>query len=127
MQSVPRSARLGLLLIFLPGSVLAAVLVGSILGFALGIEFDGVAYLTSRHYGLRNFGLIYGVIAGLVAMSGSIDPVLANHVCDVTGSDLPLLLEGRAAHAAVGITVPDAQAVSEARGNRLTSLPQHLC
>lgn len=80
-----------LLLIFFPGDIPLAIAAVALLGFALGVEFDGVAYLTGRHFGLRNFGLIYGTIAGLVALTSGIGPVLANHAYDVTGSYLPLL------------------------------------
>jgi len=80
-----------LLLILFPGDILLSIAAVALLGFALGVEFDGVAYLTSRHFGLRNFGLIYGTIAGLVALTSGIGPVLANHAYDVTGSYLPLL------------------------------------
>lgn len=79
------------LLIFFPGDIPLAIAAVALLGFALGVEFDGVAYLTGRHFGLRNFGLIYGTIAGLVALTSGIGPVLANHAYDVTGSYLPLL------------------------------------
>lgn len=80
-----------LFLIVFPGSIPAAVAAVALLGFALGVEFDGVAYLTGRHFGLRNFGLIYGTIAGLVALASGIGPVVANHAYDLTGSYQPLL------------------------------------
>lgn len=80
-----------MLLILAPGSIPAAVVAVGLLGFALGIEIDGVGYLTSRHFGLRHFGLIYGVIAGLLALASGIGPVLANHAYDVTGTYLPML------------------------------------
>ncbi|MCB2077842.1 MAG: MFS transporter [Novosphingobium sp.] len=79
------------LLILFPGSIPAAIAAVALLGFALGVEIDGVGYLTSRHFGLLNFGLIYGSIAGLIALTSGIGPVLANHAYDVTGSYLPLL------------------------------------
>lgn len=80
-----------LLLAVFPGDIPIAIGAVALLGFALGVEFDGVAYLTSRHFGLRNFGLIYGTIAGLVALTSGIGPVLANHAYDVTSSYQPLL------------------------------------
>lgn len=81
----------GILLIAFPGSVPAAVTAVAVLGFALGVEIDGVGYLTSRHFGMLNFGLVYGTIAGMLALTSGIGPVLANHAYDVTGSYLPLL------------------------------------
>ncbi len=80
-----------LLLIFLPGSVPAAICAVAIVGLALGIEFDGVGYLASRHFGLRNFGFLYGTMVGLLALTSGIAPVLANHAFDVTGNYLGLL------------------------------------
>jgi len=81
----------GILLIAFPGSILAAIVAVAVLGFALGVEIDGVGYLTSRHFGLRNFGLIYGTMVGMLALTSGIGPLLANHAYDVTGSYLPLL------------------------------------
>jgi predicted MFS family arabinose efflux permease len=81
----------GILLIAFPGSILAAIMAVAVLGFALGVEIDGVGYLTSRHFGMLNFGLIYGTIVGMLALTSGIGPVLANHAYDVTGSYLPLL------------------------------------
>lgn len=78
-------------LIVFPGSAPASAAAVALLGFAIGVEFDGVAYLAGRHFGLLNFGLLYGTIAGLVALTSGIGPVLANHVYDVTRSYLPLL------------------------------------
>ena len=75
----------------MPGSISAAIVAIAILGLALGIEFDGMAYLASRHFGLRHFGLIFGTIAGLLAFTSGIGPALANHAYDLTKSYLPLL------------------------------------
>ena len=80
-----------ILLIGFPGSVSASAVAAALLGFAIGVEFDGVAYLAGRHFGLLNFGLVYGTIAGLVALTSGIGPVLANHVYDITRSYLPLM------------------------------------
>ncbi|KHK91468.1 MFS transporter [Novosphingobium malaysiense] len=80
-----------LLLIAYPGAVDVAVAAVALLGFAIGVEFDGAAYLVGRHFGLRRFGLVYGTVAGLVALAGGVGPVIANHAFDVTGSYLPLL------------------------------------
>ncbi len=80
-----------LLLIFLPGSIPASLVAVGLLSFALGIELDGVGYLTSRHFGMRHFGLVFGVMAGALALTSGIGPVLANYAFDVTRSYLPLL------------------------------------
>lgn len=81
----------GALLIAFPGSVPAAILAVCVLGLSIGIEMDGVSYLTSQHFGLLNFGLIYGTIAGLLAFTSGIGPLLANYAYDLSGSYLPML------------------------------------
>ncbi len=89
MTAMPAAS--AILLIAFPGSIPVAVGAVALVGFAVGVEFDGVAYLAGRHFGLKSFGLVYGTIAGLVALTSGIGPVLANHAYDVTGSYLPLL------------------------------------
>lgn len=80
-----------LLLIFLPGSVPAAIFAVGIIGLALGIEFDGVGYLSSRHFGLKHFGFLFGTIVGLLALTSGIAPALANYAFDVSGTYAALL------------------------------------
>ncbi len=80
-----------LLLLFLPGSIPAAIAAVAIVGLALGIEFDGVGYLASRHFGLKHFGLIYGTMVGLLALTSGVAPLLANYAFDVSGTYAALL------------------------------------
>ncbi len=80
-----------LLLIFMPGSVPAAIFAVGINGLALGIEFDGVGYLSSRHFGLKHFGFLYGTIVGLLALTSGIAPWLANYAFDASGTYAALL------------------------------------
>jgi predicted MFS family arabinose efflux permease len=80
-----------LLLIFIPGSVPVAIVAVAINGLALGIEFDGVGYLSSRHFGLKHFGFIYGTIVGVLALTSGIAPWLANYGYDVSGTYAALL------------------------------------
>ena len=80
-----------LLLIFMPGSVPAAIFGVGINALALGIEFDGVGYLASRHFGLKHFGFIYGTMVGLLALTSGIAPWLANLAFDASGTYAALL------------------------------------
>jgi MFS family permease len=75
-----------LLLLFLPGSVPAIVAASLILGLSIGAEFDTVAYLTTRHFGLRSFGMLFGVTSAALALASSAGPLFANYVFDVTRS-----------------------------------------
>jgi MFS family permease len=75
-----------LLVLSNPGSVTAASVAVLILGLSLGAELDCVAYLTTRHFGLKNFGTIFGVVSGLLALASGLGPFLANLAYDETGS-----------------------------------------
>lgn len=80
-----------LLLLGLPGSVLAAGVAVFILGLALGAELDLVSYLTSRYFGLGNFGLLFGTIGGLITLAGALGPLGMNILYDATNSYLTAL------------------------------------
>lgn len=80
-----------LILIYVPGSVFAAACAVLIFGFSLGAELDIVAYLTSRYFGRKNFGLLFGTIGGAIGLAAGNGPVALNAVYDVTGSYLPAL------------------------------------
>lgn len=56
------------------------------LGLAAGAEYDACAYLAARHFGMRHFGALFGVITGMILLSNGIAPAGANLVFDVTGS-----------------------------------------
>ncbi|MDO6414583.1 MFS transporter [Sphingomonas sp. BIUV-7] len=75
-----------LLLLTQPASVPAAAVAILILGFTLGAELDLVSYLTSRYFGLQNFGLLFGTIGGLITLLTSLAPLAMNSVYDATGS-----------------------------------------
>jgi MFS family permease len=52
--------------------LLAAFLVG----LGMGAEADIIAYLTSRYFGLRSFGEIYGYLFATFTLAGALGPVL---------------------------------------------------
>jgi len=80
-----------LLLLLFPGSVEACAAAALILGLGLGAELDAVAYLTTRHFGMRSFGVLFGVVGGTLGMATGVGPTLLNHIYDVTGSYAPAL------------------------------------
>ncbi len=77
------------LVLSFPGSVLMATIAVLVLGLSLGAELDAVAYLTTRHFGLRSFGMIFGTISGLLALATGLGPFLVNTSYDITGSYYP--------------------------------------
>jgi len=42
----------------------------------MGAEADLIAYLTSRYFGLRSFGEIYGYLLSAFTLSGALGPLL---------------------------------------------------
>ncbi|PEQ13591.1 hypothetical protein B2G71_04470 [Novosphingobium sp. PC22D] len=78
---------LGVVVLFLlPASPGQAIVAVAVLGLAVGVEFDAVAYLASRHFGLEKFGLVFGTITGLLALTGGLAPLATNTIFDVSGS-----------------------------------------
>ena len=70
-------------------SLLAAFLVG----LGMGAEADIIAYLTSRYFGLRSFGEIYGYLFAAYTLAGALGPALMAFGFDHSGSyRAPLLL-----------------------------------
>jgi len=74
-----------------PGSVSAATAAALILGLALGAELDILAYLVSRYFPIRNFGVLFGTIGGFITLAGSAGPMALNSVYDHTHSYQPAL------------------------------------
>ncbi|MGE0861242.1 MAG: MFS transporter [Gammaproteobacteria bacterium] len=62
-----------------------------LIGFALGAEVDLLAYLTSRYFGLRHFGVIYSTIYAVFWIGSACGPTLAGRLFDRHGNyDLAL-------------------------------------
>jgi MFS family permease len=80
-----------ILLLVMPGSVPVTFAAVLIVGLGAGAEYDAVAYLTAKYFGMRNFGALFGSIAGLLVLMNGIGPLVANYVYDVTGSYNPVL------------------------------------
>ncbi len=79
-----------------PAVIAAAVI---LLGLAAGAEFDLAAYMTSRYFGMANYGLIYSQLMMGMLVGGGFGPPVFGRVFDQTGSYTPILL------AAAGIFV----------------------
>lgn len=80
-----------LLLLQTQGSQTAASAAFFVIGLSGGTELDACAYLAARHFGMRNFGALFGMISGLILLANGIAPAGANYIYDTTGSyDLAL-------------------------------------
>ena len=76
----------GLLLLSFPGSLIGLICAVLVLGLATGAENDGLAYLSARYFGLRNFGALFGTCAGMITLGLGVGPVLASYGYDLRGS-----------------------------------------
>lgn len=64
-------------------SALIAVI---ILGFGAGVEYDLLAYLVSRYFGMKNYSAIYGILYGFFAMGAGFGPYIFGRFFTETGS-----------------------------------------
>lgn len=81
-------------------------LVGALaVGLVIGVEFDLLAFLVAKYFGVHRFGRLYGVAYGLAAAGSAASPVLYGVWFDWVGDYRPVLLFGGAllALAALGV------------------------
>lgn len=62
-----------------------------LIGFALGIEYDVVAYLTSRYFGMRSYSAIYGVFYVCFSTGAGFGPLVFGLIRDFTHDFGPAL------------------------------------
>ena len=67
-----------------PGPVIG--LAAALIGLAAGAEFDLVAYMTSRYFGMKNYGFIYALQTVGMLLAGGIAPPIFGRIYDATGS-----------------------------------------
>lgn len=75
-----------LLMLFVPPSTGWAFSIALILGIAVGAEVNIFAYFTSRYFGVRHFGVLFGIVYSMVILGGGLGPLLAGTIFDSTGS-----------------------------------------
>jgi len=64
----------------------AQMLAAAIVGLTLGSEVDVIVYLTTRHFGLKHFGVLYGGLLTALSLGTAFGPLAAAAVHDRTGS-----------------------------------------
>lgn len=64
------------------------------IGLTLGSEVDVIAYLASKHFGLKNFGALYGSLVMALAMGTAFGPFAAGAAFDHFGSYAEFLILG---------------------------------
>lgn len=63
-----------------------------VIGYTTGTKLQLSGYLTGIYGGLRNYGKIFGVMAGIIAVTSAIGPMLGGLIFDHTGSYNLLIL-----------------------------------
>ena len=69
-----------------------AVPAAFLLGVTLGTEVDVIGYVSSRYFGMRNFGGVFGTLIGLQSLAEGTGPLIASVTFDRTRSYDWLLL-----------------------------------
>jgi MFS family permease len=62
------------------------------LGLTVGSEVDVIAYLAARHFGLKNYGALYGALLMALSLGAACGPLAAGAVFDRYGSYAPFLM-----------------------------------
>jgi MFS family permease len=82
----------GSILLLLAGdAAMAQVVAALLIGLTLGAEVDVIVYLTTRHFGLKNFGALYGGLLAALSVGTATGPLAASVVFDRSGGYAPFL------------------------------------
>lgn len=75
-----------LLLLFGRDFAVSPAAVAILLGLTLGAEVDVIVYLTTRFFGLRSFGALYGGLLAALSIGTAIGPLVASAIYDASKS-----------------------------------------
>ena len=85
MCSVGLPALSAVIILLFPDSLPLVVLAVIILGLAVGGEYDAIIYLSTRYFGLRNFGTLFGFVASMILAGVGLGPLLGGLLYDLAG------------------------------------------
>ncbi|MEY2883591.1 MAG: hypothetical protein RL490_1315, partial [Pseudomonadota bacterium] len=75
------------ILLLLPDRSMAIIIVAMLInGYAAGTKLQIAGYLTSAYAGMKNFGLIFGTMASLIAAGSGLGPLMAGFLFDIYGN-----------------------------------------
>lgn len=60
------------------------------IGFGAGVEYDFMAYLVSKYFGMKQYSAIYGALYGFFAAGAGFGPTIMNNLADKNGWDATL-------------------------------------
>ncbi len=67
-------------------SVAMSILAAAMIGIGVGAETDIVSYMTSRYFGLRSFGKIYGFLFSFFYIGTGLGPLVLGIAYEANGS-----------------------------------------
>jgi len=70
-----------------------------LLGMSVGSEYDLIAFMTARYFGMRSYSAIYGVLYGFFTLGSGFAPSIFGHSFDMSGTYAHVL------HDAAGLTL----------------------
>ena len=73
-------------LLMLPLDFTTAAALAILIGLGMGSEVDAVAYLSSRYFGTRRYGLIFGILISVYSLAIGIASWLVGMAFDATGN-----------------------------------------
>lgn len=73
-------------LAYSPETVLAGALIAFLIGLSLGGEIDVLAYLSTKYFGMKNYGLLFGCVAGMMSLASGMGPLFLSTIYDMTDS-----------------------------------------
>jgi MFS family permease len=79
------------LLLFAGDNRIAQSVAAAFVGLTLGSEIDVIVYLTTRYFGLKNFGTLYGGLLTALSIGTASGPLAAAAIYDANGSYSPFL------------------------------------
>ena len=75
------------ILLLLPDRSTAIIFLAMLInGYAAGTKLQIAGYLTSAYSGMKNFGLIFGTMASLIAAGSGLGPLMAGFLFDLYGN-----------------------------------------
>jgi MFS family permease len=69
----------------------AAMIAVIFIGLAMGAEWDVIPYLTARYFGMKSFGIVYGIIALFLSLGAAVFNPLFARIYEIFGSYQPVL------------------------------------
>jgi predicted MFS family arabinose efflux permease len=81
-----------LLVMNLDGSYVSSAAAGIFIGLGMGAEIDVVAFLTSRYFGLRRYGVLFAILLGVYTLGVGSGSVISGASYDKYGSYDSILL-----------------------------------